>query len=765
MANSSESPTEGTGLLQPGSDHQSQPETGRESPAGWWGRNGRALPSAFLAAFVIGVNEGYTKNTNTTYIGKDMGEMQDGVIIVLLPTVASALVPPLVPFLRRNLSRSSSMLIGPLAMAVGFLGSGTAGVMGSPRPLWLIALWQCISTFGIGLLNLLTYLAIREATESSPGYAHYRACYQIIMTSGMVVGALGGPAIIRYFEQTAFATALRPWQFPFLLEFIFVLGLFWVIYSNPGSREEDGLVSESVWSGLLETVCAVLLTGTPATLCSILILWDMPVSYFVMAFILWLIFATLLISLRFETTSLYPVNVVGSRQVRLLVGARATASVMVQTLQYRLPLYFQIRMMIEAGPDKQRSHLVAGSRRQGLNTEVGSFHFPDDYMLPVHSLGILLGEFGAAAAIKQLGRESTPLAGSLLAYFTLVQLFGHGITGSLTGASLGPIAITLFAGIANGSADNCLSSFLFAAVGERDRPAAEALSSQAGNIVSAMALAYAPLRYESLLRDGLARAYGEKEGQKFADVALKDISAVDSFPSGPRYITLQYARNGIESNIWEVDLVLLADYGNAKYIDYLVSIKYISSINDIDDIDYINSLNHIYIVSENNDVESVNINPVNDVHSPNHINLFNHANFINSFHFNYINCIIYTYNVNHLDDVNAVNDLNYINPINRINYIDYINNVENFKHINYIINVYNVNHVNHIDDNNYFHSINCIKHIDNINNIIYNHDNHDISSSTTSNHISIMQWPSISSLFWREWWLLLLQRTQRWPDT
>ncbi|KAK7903109.1 hypothetical protein LTR67_001126 [Exophiala xenobiotica] len=570
MVHASEPPNEAAPLLWPAAN---ETESGPESSARWWNRNAGALPTAFLVAWVIGLNEGYIMNINTTYIGKGLNKMQQGVLIILLPRVPSAIVPPLVPFLRRHFSGRSSMLIGAVTVAFGLFGSFAAG---SWCLLWPLLLAQSVSSCGIGLLNLLTLLVVREAATDPRDFPKYRAWYTSFMMFGKAAGALGGTALIEYSGPARLPKHGQPWQTPFLVAFGFAVTLVGVIYLSPSQgRLEDESSAGTVCLDWVETGLISLFTITPIALCGVLVRWGIRVGYLAIALPLMIVFLFAIGLIRWlrGTKTLYSAKVISSNPI-LLVLARATLSAVVQTLLYRLPLHAQISTMMETEPDKQDLHRGHGSRSQACN---GNVHIPDfkqNVMLPVYYVGQLAGEAIAAAGIHIVGHEAIPLGISLSVYFVVVQLLGNGAIGHLSGAHWGqklasvPIIMTLLAGIANGSADNCLSSFLFAAVDGADRPAAETLSSLASNIMGPVAVAFASLRYEALLKNDLVCKYGQEEGHRVAKTVLNNISAVDGFSNDQRDVILRYARKAVERNIWEIDYGLLVGIVTALVLSW-----------------------------------------------------------------------------------------------------------------------------------------------------------------------------------------------------
>lgn len=70
-----------------------------------------------------------------------------------------------------------------------------------------------------------------------------------------------------------------------------------------------------------------------------------------------------------------------------------------------------------------------------------------------------------------------------------------------------------------------------------------------------IALAVASLRYKALLENDIVCRYDN--GSEIAQKVLKDIGAVDTLSNDQRKVILQYAREGIERNIREVDFGLL----------------------------------------------------------------------------------------------------------------------------------------------------------------------------------------------------------------
>jgi hypothetical protein len=214
-----------------------------------------------------------------------------------------------------------------------------------------------------------------------------------------------------------------------------------------------------------------LFTIIPIALCGALIRWGIHAAYFAIALPLGTILVLVIYLVRRlrGIQTLYSAKVV-SKQVLLVVLTRATMSAVVQTLLYRLPLHAQTSIMMETGPDKQGLRPVLGSWRQACNGTVPIPHFKQNVMLPVYYVGQVVGEAAAVTGIRVFGRESTPLGISLAVYFVVGQLIGNGAIGRFSGAkwgqelALGPMIVTWLAGIANGSADNCLSTLLFAVV-------------------------------------------------------------------------------------------------------------------------------------------------------------------------------------------------------------------------------------------------------------------------------------------------------------
>jgi hypothetical protein len=439
----------------------------------WWKRSGGALPIAFLSAWVSGLGSGYIMNVNTTYIGRDMNDMKQGALIVILPSIPSALVPSFVPFLRRRMSRKDSTMVGAVIAATGFFFSFLAG---SHCRLVLLKLAQCILAVGSGLLNLLMLLAIREATMDSQSFAICRAVYMAVMNLGMVAGALGGIAMMEYNPLTGFFEDSRTWQTPFLVQFAFAVVLigsvFWFALDTPKNDriQEDEIASTNPGVELVGTMLISCVTITPIALFSALLEWGINALYFAIALPLECVFAICLVTWLRGPQDIYSAEVLHRLQIYLLVFARAAVSVVVSTLLYRLPLHAQISIMTESGPPKQGSHPLLDPGHQPCKGTVPVGDFKQNVMLPTYYAGQLIGEFVATAGIRAPGRESIPLVISLVVYFVAGQLLGNGAIGHFSGASrgerlaLGPMFITLLGGIANGSADNCLSTFLFAVV-------------------------------------------------------------------------------------------------------------------------------------------------------------------------------------------------------------------------------------------------------------------------------------------------------------
>jgi len=141
------------------------------------------------------------------------------------------------------------------------------------------------------------------------------------------------------------------------------------------------------------------------------------------------------------------------------------------TYDVDFPLYAKIGNMLKSGPSGKGSHLKLRSGRQpcGGNVVVHSPDFMQNVVLPIYYAGEFCGEFAANRGIRLLGHESIVLELSLWIYFGVGQLIGNGTTGRSSRANwgwlaLGSMLVTLLGGIANGSADNCISTFLFAAV-------------------------------------------------------------------------------------------------------------------------------------------------------------------------------------------------------------------------------------------------------------------------------------------------------------
>jgi len=483
MDSSPELPNETSPLLQPDLD---QLDSGETSPRPkttdkWWHRNAGSLRVAFFAAWVIGWDSGYIMNVNTTYIGRDMNDMEQGVLLILLPQIPSALVPPFLPLLRRHCRWRLSMQIAAGSVALGSFGSLLAGSLCS---IWLLSGALCISAIGVGLLNMLMLLVIREVAKDDEEFSYYRAWYMASMTLGMAFGALVGTALIELFRPVVLPERGEPWQIPFLVEGGFALILLTIMWWFVDERrlEADApplervsptanALSRIMQGDKVGTALIAVFTIIPIGLCGLFVTWGIKNIYFAIALPLEVVIAICLFFWLKGPQSLYSTKVLCSKPVVFAVLARAALSAVAQTLLYRLPLYAKIGNMLKSGPSGKGSHLKLRSGRQpcGGNVVVHSPDFMQNVVLPIYYAGEFCGEFAANRGIRLLGHESIVLELSLWIYFGVGQLIGNGTTGRSSRANwgwlaLGSMLVTLLGGIANGSADNCISTFLFAAV-------------------------------------------------------------------------------------------------------------------------------------------------------------------------------------------------------------------------------------------------------------------------------------------------------------